>query len=291
LNVLADRLFALLLGWTRALFNSLWNLVTDPTAGISDFIRRFWLPMILVILVFGTAMDFIVWLIRWRPYLIWRDWFRRRDARRRLTLTRHYMEDLDHSPLDLPEYREGAAYGSYAQDEPVYFDFGQQAAPPAEYLTPGGYPSGGYPQAPPQAPLYTPVLPWEQYRPAEPASDGQVAYGASEWQENNQAAVPERMGQDTAWMEAEYAESPAPLTDPAYPERRRRAGSRRGRQSGLLRSLKETLFDQEDALAPLDALPPPIPQEEAYHKPYYPQNYNYKPTAQDREPPLDLPPG
>lgn len=282
MNVLADRLFALLLGWTRALFNSLWDLVTDPSAGVSGFIRRFWLPIILLILVFGTVMDFAVWLIRWRPYLIWRDWFRRRDARRRLAVTRDYMEDLDHSPLDLPEYQDAAAYGAYGQDEPIHFDFGPQAPQPADYADPGAFQAQWSPQTPPNAPAFTPMLPWEQYRQEEPPPipGGQAPYAAPEWQ---------AYGQD-GMMEGLEPDAMTPGQEPAYPERRRRAGSRRSRQPGLFRSLKETLFDQEGALEPLDALPPPIPQEEAFHKPYYPQSYNYRHAPQSNEQPRDLPP-
>ncbi len=298
MNVLADRLFSLLLGWTRSLFNGLWNLFTNSSEGVSDFLRQFWLPIIAVLLIFGTAADYTIWFIRWRPHYVWRSWFRRHESRRRLNTTRHYMENLDHSPLDLPEFREPPAYDEIPmQDEPVFFNF-----KPIEALTPEEdahevpFMSAQRPQDEEQP--YVLSLPWEQDRRSASEETGSLntVYPNME----DLGIQPEtlyqplytreafRIWKDAAETEAGFHETEPPPDKPA--PRQRRAGSRRQRKPSLLTSIRNTLFDAEDESATLDSLPPPIPREEAFHKPYYPQNYSYRtnPAPEKQQEPKDL---
>jgi len=44
----------------------------------------------------------------------------------------------------------------------------------------------------------------------------------------------------------------------------------------VLQSLVNTFFVPDEDHEPVDSLQPPITQEEAFHKPYYPQNYVYR---------------
>lgn len=298
MNLIADRLFALLLGWTRSLFNSLWNLVTNDTGGFIGVLQRIWLPLVLLMLLFGTVVDYIIWLIRWRPYYAWSAWLRKRLEHRRLNRTQHYMEDLDHSPLDLPEYQYAQDDAQPVLDEPVYFDFQgpwqqeeqQEAFIPA--MTPDVNPVGIEP--PPQ---FVPSLPWENLRqvpivqPTALNPWGERAY--EDLPPVDEPAVLPFM--PDAPLYPDEREEPAPAQhalaqgdEPAL-RRRRRVDSKRQRAGNVFQSLKSTFFTSEEDNGPVDALQPPISQEEAFHKPYIPQNYAYR--EQTKQPaPQDKPP-
>ena len=71
MGVLANSLFAILLGWTRMLFQALWDLLDTDRTTLLELLGHYWLPISLVILVIGLVGDWVVWLIRWRPYHIW----------------------------------------------------------------------------------------------------------------------------------------------------------------------------------------------------------------------------
>lgn len=286
MNVIADRLFGLLLGWTRGLFNSLWNLVTNHSSGIVGFFERFWLPLIVILLVVGTAADFIVWIIRWRPYYVWRSWFMRRDRHKRMQATQAYMTDLDHAPLDLGYglEEETPFYSMPAQDEAVAFpeSDGFPYAPHAPSPEETYHPVQHQPlvQAPPlQAPAYPePELPFAAWT-AQPAPEAEPLWQEAPYLADNshQPAWDDPVRQETA--EA-YPMPEEPAADPQGSRRRRRTETKRQRQPGLLRALRETLIDPIDPDAHLDSLPPPISQEEAFHQPYYPENYRYRPSPQ-----------
>lgn len=290
MNLIADNLFSLLLGWTRSLFNSLWNMLTNNSAGFTGFLQRFWLPLIVILLVFGTLTDYVIWLVRWRPYYAWSAWFRKRMGQRRLSQTQNFMEDLDHSPLDLPEYQTGEEGDdrSHLMDEPVYFDFQPgypQYGQGEQQFTDAPYQLNGPGEEP--VTQFTPSLPWENSltQGLEPES------GTEEWVpqsiEDYRSIPQERILQnqrnyyqqlellgntntDTAGARAEMEQ-----TSPGS-ARRRRAGAKRQRGKDVLRSLKDTFFSSDEAYKPIDSLQSPVSQEDAFHKPYYPQNYTYR---------------
>lgn len=281
MNIIADRLFSLLLGWTRGLFNSLWNLVTNHSSGIAGFLQRFWLPMILILLLVGTAGDYIVWLIRWRPYYVWRSWFSRRDRNRRMQATQAYMENLDQSPLDLGYSQSEEPY-FYPQNEAVSFPESDGFPYPQEpvYQETAFFhpPQSLVPDSPPPSPVYPepelPFVAWSAEPEPEPEPEAQ-------WQE---APQPEETVHQPAWDEHISVE-PEDASEPEKPSsrRRRRTQTKRQRQPGLLRALRETLIDPMDPNEQLDSLPPPISPEDAFHQPYYPENYRYRPVPQNEE--------
>lgn len=71
----ADTLITLMLGWIRALTDWIWNIVSlgDGSAGKS-FLTWFganWPKVVLLMLVIGLAADWLIWLVRWKPYWVW----------------------------------------------------------------------------------------------------------------------------------------------------------------------------------------------------------------------------
>ncbi len=292
MNVVADRLFSLLLGWTRGLFNNIWNLVTNHSTGISSFLERFWLPLIVILLLAGTVADYVVWIVRWRPHYVWRNWFMRRNQEKRMEATHAYMEDLDQVPLDL-EYgmMEDTPFTPMLPQEEAVDYLAEDAAGytyQEPYLPEENWqqPQLSYPPAP--AGEYTggsaePALPFAAWT-AEPEAAPQAP-----WQEEHLPYMPQELAEYPAPEESPMAYAPfeaqtpfyeAPAEAPAVEDkpatrRRRRAQSKHQRPAGLLHTLRETLLDT-DPTEQLDSLPPPISQEEAFHQPYYPANYRYR---------------
>lgn len=305
MNIIADRLFALLLGWTGSLFNGLWNLITNEAGAFAGFLRNFWLPMILILLLFGTVVDYVIWLIRWRPYYVWSSWLRRVIGKRRLHQTKSYMEDLDHSPLDLPEYQGVAEGQPGVYDEPIYFDF------QAPYMEEEPFEDGGeawqpmnlqeeayQPELPVEdvPPAFVPSLPWENVREVPIATFPQpeeevVPEGFIPYEPPLQDTLPPMPvfeepyhPDDLALAEAQQAEKPG---EEQLSLRRRRVDARRRRAGNVLKTIRQTIFDDPDAEEAAASLEPPVNPEAAFHKPYYPQSYQYREHAQkEQEPPL-----
>ena len=293
MNIIADRLFALLLGWTGSLFNGLWNLITNEGGAFSGFLRSFWLPLIVILLLFGTVVDYAIWLIRWRPYYVWSSWLRRVIGRRRLHQTQSYMEDLDHSPLDLPEYQGESGAALY--DEPIYFDF--QATPYQEetpaYFQDDNYQPLSLAEDPAQAeqqlqdlpPAFVPSLPWENVRPVpianfpEPSPDQMPEELPYEELPQAEPLLPPFEEQpyhpDDLYL-ATLQETAAPEEAPAQSHRKRRVDSRRRRSGNMLKSIRDTLFDSTAEQEGADVMEPPVNPEAAFHKPFYPQSYSYR---------------
>ncbi len=68
MGTLADSLFNILMGWVRALVNGIWALFDTEHTTILEFIGKNWLTITILIVAIGLVMDWLVWLIRWRPY-------------------------------------------------------------------------------------------------------------------------------------------------------------------------------------------------------------------------------
>lgn len=67
-----NALFNFLLGWIRGTAQWLWNMVTsDSHGGLLGWAMRNWLPLVILLCIFGVVMDFLVYLIRWQPYRVW----------------------------------------------------------------------------------------------------------------------------------------------------------------------------------------------------------------------------
>lgn len=78
----AGTVFSVLLGWVKTAASWLWGLVTnvDVNAGFRWLLDN-WLPLLLLLCVGGAVIDFLVYLLRWQPYRVWRSFLRRVTAR------------------------------------------------------------------------------------------------------------------------------------------------------------------------------------------------------------------
>ncbi len=78
----ANTLFSALMGWVRTAAAWLWALVTTADAGAwFTWLTENWLPLTLLLCLICVAVDFLVYLIRWQPYRVWRSFLHRLTAR------------------------------------------------------------------------------------------------------------------------------------------------------------------------------------------------------------------
>ncbi len=303
MNAFADWLFSVLLGWTGGAANRAWNAIVNNDGGISGFFARFWLPIVLLLIVAGTLVDYAVWFARWRPYLVWRSWLTRRRRHRNMT---QEAQQLAHGDMD-PQTREAIADWVIApQDYSVYADMPQEVAEP---------PYADYQAAPQDWPAPEETNNWAYMPPVQEAAP--TPYPVPE-------PAPE---QPAAWYPAEVPEPylqdmpvdpPAPVVPPfqfpreeeqapmdwfsqlpvspyqentgnapapqSAPRRRRSERSRQTRALELLSNLRERLGTTEDEDSMIDGLPSPVKEQDAFHEAVYPTNYRYVPNNEPLPP-------
>ena len=70
----ADTLFSILLGWVQTAVSWLWQLASnaDVSAWMYWLLDN-WLALVLLLCIGGALADFLVYLIRWQPYRVWRS--------------------------------------------------------------------------------------------------------------------------------------------------------------------------------------------------------------------------
>lgn len=71
MGTLADSLFNVLMSWVRALVNSIWALFTTDHMTLLEFLGKNWVVLVVIMLAAGLVMDWLVWLVRWKPYHLW----------------------------------------------------------------------------------------------------------------------------------------------------------------------------------------------------------------------------
>lgn len=74
----AGTLFRLLLGWVQSAVSWLWSLMTN--ADVSTWMQWLldnWLLLLALLCIGGILVDFLVYLIRWQPYRVWRSFMHR----------------------------------------------------------------------------------------------------------------------------------------------------------------------------------------------------------------------
>lgn len=154
MNAFANALFTLLLGWARSLLYSLFSaLSSDSSKSTLSWLGDHWLWLAAGLALFGTAVDFAVWIIRWQPYRVWRTHLRRLGRRLRgqdIQDKRFEKGYRDGVQLDRPE----AAAPYERHEEPRFSRVGE--APGAQAEQPVTW-TRVVSSAPQEAPVTTPL--------------------------------------------------------------------------------------------------------------------------------------
>lgn len=258
MNAFANWLFTLLLGWTGGMANRAWNTVVNASGGISDFFSRYWLLLVVGLILLGTVMDYAVWLVRWRPYLVWRSWLRRLTQRR---AHRKANESLRQTEMDDQTLNTIADWVATPQEQYPVYEL-ESAEAPIPYA----------PEAAVQDPAWTyeePEQPFFVESQAEPVYDPAMFQPAPRlFHQDGEATEPMPYG---AWATREQAQ---PQPEPQGPARRRRSDRGKGRTLvNRLADLREKLSSDDREEGMLDGLPAPVRQQDAFHDAVYPKSY------------------
>ena len=250
MNSFANSLFSLLFGWARTLIQQVWTSAAyGQYNGFFVWLGDHWMWLALVLCIGCTVMDFLIWLVRWRPYLAWRSALRRLARRLR-------GETAESSRRFEQGYQGGVALDIPPEPASVQ-DSAWEAEAEAESAA------------------------WQQIEPAQPfARFAQQANSADDWQQPEPA-------EDTAGTAAEIRQRqfavPGYELPPVYGSSRPMASfssdmptARRKRRSEKYErrrpEWREKLIKgdaEEDTL--LDGLPPAVDRQQAFHEPVYPR--------------------
>ena len=63
-----------MLSWLRGIANwaiNLFNLSGENSLALLNWFSDHWVGMLIVMILIGLVIDWLVWIIRWRPYWVW----------------------------------------------------------------------------------------------------------------------------------------------------------------------------------------------------------------------------
>lgn len=278
MNTFANSLFELLFGWLRSLVKAIWEAVSGGSlSGFFTWLGDHWLWVAIIAVIAGTLLDFIIWLIRWRPYLVWQTKWRRMIRRIRYgkeddQARQHFYQGYQEAvPLDVPQEE----YASPAWQEEAAFAWADAPASLWEEETP-------------QAPEY----------PENDAQNGN-AFSAAYFNQPEPAYAPPRMEYaypaDEKQPEPQYFAKPQGYEPPPVnlstrvhggmasdmpAARRKRRSDKYDKQKASWR--QRLISDPDDDNDLLEGLPPVVDKKQAFHQPVYPQGSNQAYAAWQR---------
>ena len=78
MNAFSNSLFTFLFGWARTLIEGVWNAAAEGRfSAFLSWLGDHWALVAALLCLICTAVDIVIWMIRWRPYLVWRTKWRR----------------------------------------------------------------------------------------------------------------------------------------------------------------------------------------------------------------------
>ena len=280
MNSFANSLFSLLFGWAKTLIQRVWTAAS--TGGFSGFFTWLgdnWLWVALLLCLAGTVVDFCVWMVRWRPYLVWQTHLRRLSRRfQGQGRMAQRMEQGYQSAVDLDVPMDEAPPQQDLWDPadwdipaaPLWEEADGSAAVPAADGGDGGAPYEPAPVQQPAAPVYVDAVssaaPAPVYAPppALALSDLQLAAGGAD-----ALSASERRRR---FVPPAYELPPTNVSTRAsssfgsdLPRRKRRSEKYDRRKPAW------HLLGDEEENALLDGLPPAADPSASFHEPVFPQ--------------------
>lgn len=256
MNSFANSLLALLFGWARTLIQEVWTTAASGRySGFLAWLGDHWLWLALFLCLCCTAVDFLVWMVRWRPYLVWRTSYRRflRLFRRDREAARRFEHGYQGGvALDIPQ----------EQREPVQENWEDDALREASKTPPQPDSTHTFTQAVVHvdAPMDTETL--------APSRDGAFDFEAVTPETAAQRRFAPAMAYEPPPMQATARASSVYGTDMPPVQRRRRSEKYERRRAEWREKLIKGDADEYDML---DGLPPAVDRQQAFHEPVYPR--------------------
>ena len=144
-NQFAEKLVEVMLSWMRLLVNWFWALFrSGAPSGLSKWFAGSWKGVVVTLMLGGVLIDWLVWMIRWRPYWLW---FRKKqiiyeDEEK----PRREREERVERPREVERFRGARRAGEDDFEDP----FAEPAKRPAQAARFTGWDSADDPYAPAQ---------------------------------------------------------------------------------------------------------------------------------------------
>ena len=82
MNSYANMIFSAFFSWLKSVIQMIYSAVMQPDHwSLLTFIANNWILLLVILLVVGTVIDLTVYFFRWRPFEVWRSFFRRQRRR------------------------------------------------------------------------------------------------------------------------------------------------------------------------------------------------------------------
>lgn len=144
MNGYANVLLTTLLAWMQGMARSLWQLISGQEDNLLALIADNWVILTVLLCAVGLIIDTVVYLVRWRPYLVWASFFRR--------MARHKQQE-EARPVRQWVYADGSA-----RTEQVEAEEAPEAAPMVVPLPVTSAPEQAVQAAEPELAPVPPVL-------------------------------------------------------------------------------------------------------------------------------------
>ena len=98
-----DLAYTLLLGWVRVLFDLLWRVISGGGAGapLQWFLKN-WKIWFVVIVAAGLVVDWLMWIVRWRPYRLLTGIFRKKRLEEELVAGAAWDDATGYYDTEIP---------------------------------------------------------------------------------------------------------------------------------------------------------------------------------------------
>ena len=296
MNSFANSLFSLLFGWARTLIQRVWtSAVSGNYSGFFSWLGDHWLWVALILCAAGTAMDFLIWILRWRPDLVWRTKLRRvmnwlrTGGRARRRFEAGYQGGVGLEMPQEPPVRREEDWDVEDWDTPAAALMWQQEPEEESAVDPALFSPASDPAYAPEAyqrPAVSPSAP--DYAPPPYAAPAYAApayeapgYGAPAYEAPFQPSAGDTEDDSARRrMFVPAADYELPPINPSTrvnssfatdlpSARRRRRSEKYERRKPAWRD--KLIRDEEEEDAMLDGLPPAVDREQAFHEPVYPR--------------------
>ena len=242
----ANTLFRVMLGWLQGIISAVWSAFTSEKGGsLLTWIGKHWIPIAAILCIIGLVSDLGVYIIRWKPYKVWKSFFFRKKEeeepvpeRRPLMNEKPVRRRKPEAPAE-PSYTENMREIPEAEPEEVYkpadFSRWENEEPKDEK----NYPT-------PRESVPVTVTPAGYHVPAD------SPYRRPQTADSVQAKETE----DVSTGKQETGK-----TQPVLYRRRRRI------------NVSDLFSDPEEELHPFEAPQNVINSQQAYHQPVYPRGW------------------
>ena len=255
----ANALFRAMLGWLQGIVSAVWSAFTsDKSGSFFTWIGKHWIPIAVLLCIIGLVSDLGVYIVRWKPYKVWKGFFFRNKQEEETAPERRplrYEHTPDRRKTPVPEKRAAVPVQEpemkAADPEPEYKknDFSRWET---ETKTEEAYSE----PLKPQESIPVTVTPAGYRVPADSPY-------------RRPQAVPTSVQEETA--ESTSVRQETGKTQPVLYRRRRRL------------NVSELFGDPEEELRSFDAPQNVINSQEAYHNPVYPRGWKKDEEGQKNE--------